>query len=105
MSFDKAIASGKEHRKQYRGSKAFDAYCRNHGGCSWCAENRQYANIKAKQKADAAVDEYLEQQDTKDKKQDNKNNTQQKGDEADAYDNNIRRTQHAGAGFPAAQAP
>ena len=65
MSFDKAIASGKEHRKQYRGAKAFDAYCRNHGGCSWCAENRQYANIKAKQKADAAINDYSEKQETK----------------------------------------
>lgn len=68
MSFDKAIASGKEHRKQYRGTKAFDAYCRNHGGCSWCAENRQYANKKVKQKADAAINDYSEKQETKDEK-------------------------------------
>ena len=68
MSFDKAITSGKEHRKQYRGAKVFDAYCRNHGGCSWCAENRQYAYIKAKQKADAAINDYSEKQETKDEK-------------------------------------
>jgi hypothetical protein len=33
MSLDKAIKTGKEHRKPYRGSKAFDRSCRNHGDC------------------------------------------------------------------------
>lgn len=42
MSLDKAIKHGKEHRKPYTGSKAFDYSCRNHGGCPWCAENRQH---------------------------------------------------------------
>lgn len=42
MSLDKAIKSGKEHRKQYYGCKSFDKTCRNHGGCPWCEENRQY---------------------------------------------------------------
>lgn len=37
---DKAIASGKEKRKPYRGAKAIDRSCRNHGGCAWCEENR-----------------------------------------------------------------
>lgn len=46
MSLRKAIEHGKEHRKPYRGSKDFDRTCRNHGSCSWCAENRQYKNIK-----------------------------------------------------------
>ena len=32
MTLDKAIEHGKEHRKQYRGSKVFDRTCRNHGG-------------------------------------------------------------------------
>lgn len=32
MAFTKAIEHKKEHRKIYRGSKAFDASCRNHGG-------------------------------------------------------------------------
>ena len=40
MSLDKAIEHGKEHRKNYHGSKAFDRTCRNHGGCEWCKENR-----------------------------------------------------------------
>ena len=39
---DKAIASGKERRKPYRGAKAIDRSCRNHGGCVWCEWNRLY---------------------------------------------------------------
>lgn len=42
MSLDKSIDHGKEHRKPYRGSKAFDPSCRNHGGCPWCEENRKH---------------------------------------------------------------
>lgn len=40
MSLDKAIEHKKEHRKQYKGAKAVDRTCRNHGGCNWCRENR-----------------------------------------------------------------
>lgn len=60
MSLDKAIEYGKEHRKRYYGNKAWDGSCRNHGGCSWCEANRQYANVKSKMKADASYSEYLE---------------------------------------------
>lgn len=49
MALDKAIKSGKEHRKKYYGSKAIDGSCRNHGGCPWCEENRQYKNLKRMQ--------------------------------------------------------
>ena len=52
MSLDKAIKSGKEHRKPYRGGKAVDRMCRNHGGCIWCKRNREYSTKKAEQKAD-----------------------------------------------------
>ena len=31
MSLNKGIESGKEHRRAYRKSKAFDRSCRNHG--------------------------------------------------------------------------
>ena len=40
MFLDKAITHGKEKRKPYRGAKAVDKYCRNHGSCIWCRENR-----------------------------------------------------------------
>lgn len=49
MSLDKAIEHGKEKRKPYRGSKAIDPTCRNHGGCEWCKENRTIKDIKKKQ--------------------------------------------------------
>lgn len=42
MSLDKGIEHGKEHRKPYTGSKAFDRTCRNHGSCDWCRGNRQF---------------------------------------------------------------
>lgn len=46
MSLDKAIEHGKEHRKPYRGAKAVDATCRNHGSCKWCESNRKYSDKK-----------------------------------------------------------
>lgn len=42
MSLDKAIEHGKEHRRKYRGAKAVDKNCRNHGGCDWCLGNRTH---------------------------------------------------------------
>ena len=42
MSLDKAIEHKKENRKPFRGSKAIDPSCRNHGGCPWCKENRKH---------------------------------------------------------------
>lgn len=48
MSFDKYM--GKEHRQQYRGSKAVDSTCRNHGSCDWCRENRTYSTRKRLEK-------------------------------------------------------
>lgn len=47
MALDKAIEHGKEHRKQYRGSKRIDKTCRNHGGCDFCKGNRLYQTLKA----------------------------------------------------------
>lgn len=43
MSLDKAIKHGKEKRKPYYNSKAFDTTCRNHGSCGWCEENRLHS--------------------------------------------------------------
>ena len=50
MSLDKAIEHGKEHRKPYRGSKAIDPSCRNHGGCPWCEGNRSIQTKKELEK-------------------------------------------------------
>lgn len=49
MGFEKAIEHKKTKRKPYRGSKAFDYSCRNHGGCPWCEGNRLH-NDKVKRK-------------------------------------------------------
>jgi len=46
MALDKAIDSGKEHRKPYYGSKRFDRTCRNHGSCGHCSENRKHKYTK-----------------------------------------------------------
>lgn len=46
MSLNKSIDHGKEHRNKYRGAKAVDPYCRNHGRCSWCRRNRLYSGKK-----------------------------------------------------------
>ena len=50
MSMDKAIESGKEHRKKYYGSKAIDKSCRCHGSCAFCLSNRMYQYKKEKEK-------------------------------------------------------
>lgn len=42
MSLDKAIEHGKERRRKYRGSKAIDSTCRNHGNCPACQNSRKH---------------------------------------------------------------
>lgn len=44
MGLEKAIESGKEHRKPYRGSKRFDLSCRNNNDCPWCKGNRLHSS-------------------------------------------------------------
>ena len=46
MSLDKGVAFGKEKRKKYRGSKAIDKTCRNHGSCPHCEGGRQHKSRK-----------------------------------------------------------
>lgn len=54
MSLDKGIKHGKEKRKPYRGAKAIDPSCRNHGGCPACECGRKYRS----KKREPVVDEY-----------------------------------------------
>ncbi len=56
MGLEKAIKHKKEKRKSYRGSKAFDCGCRNHGSCSWCLSNRVHKNRKRKLKSNDDID-------------------------------------------------
>lgn len=58
MSFDKAIEHKKEHRKPYKGAKLVDVFCRNHGACPWCKENRTYKNLKRIDQARNKEEEY-----------------------------------------------
>lgn len=55
---EKAIESGKEHRKQYTGAKAIDCSCRNGGSCDWCRTNRQKDYIKKTEKSNIDLKEW-----------------------------------------------
>lgn len=57
MSLNKAIKSGKEHRKPYRGAKAVDKQCRNHGSCPRCYSNRVFISCTIRE-AGVQRDEY-----------------------------------------------
>ena len=57
MSLDKAIKSGKEHRKPYRIPKSVDGTCCNHGSCPYCKGNRLYQRTKEEQKAKNKIEE------------------------------------------------
>lgn len=58
MSLDKAIEHGKEKRKPYRGAKAVDSHCRNHGDCPWCQGKIKYKKRKQKSLHDEEVKFY-----------------------------------------------
>jgi hypothetical protein len=57
MALDKAIASGKEHRKPYYKSARHDKTCRPGGGCSWCRGNRTHTNAVRLLKAGEPTDD------------------------------------------------
>lgn len=50
MGLEKSIKHGKEKREPYRGSKACDKTCRNHGSCDYCRNNRLFDTKKKLQK-------------------------------------------------------
>ena len=59
MSLDKAIEHGKEKRKPYRGAKAIDCTCRNHGSCTWYRDNRLHKRLKDEEASRQALEEDL----------------------------------------------
>ena len=59
MSLEKAIKHGKEHRKPYRGSKAFDCSCRNHGSCAYCESDRTLFDKKARLRTEGQEAEWV----------------------------------------------
>lgn len=58
MSLDKAISHGKEHRKPYRGAKACDKSCRNHGSDDWAKDNRFYRSNKLLEKSEQDLENF-----------------------------------------------
>lgn len=60
MSLDKAILHGKEKRKPYYGTKAFDATCRNHGSDDWARNNRQFQQKKSELRARSRIKDFEE---------------------------------------------
>lgn len=60
MALDKAIKSGKEHRKPYfKYCEQIDHSCRNHGGCKWCEENRKHKFMVREYETKQKLKEYL----------------------------------------------
>lgn len=57
MGLDKAIEHHKEKRKQYRGAKACDKTCRNHGSDDWAKDNRLYRSNKLIEKSEQDLEE------------------------------------------------
>ena len=57
MSLDKAIEHGKEKRKPYKGAKAIDCTCHNHGSCEWCRYNRVHKQIRDDEESRQALEE------------------------------------------------
>lgn len=57
MGLDKAIEHHKEKRKQYRGAKACDKTCRNHGSDDWAKDNRLYRSNKLLEKSEQDLEE------------------------------------------------
>ena len=61
MGFEKAIESGKEHRrnfKDYNFAKYVDKNCRNHGNCYYCKSGRLYQINKEKEKAKNKMEDW-----------------------------------------------
>lgn len=59
MGLEKGIENGREHRKRYTNSKAFDYSCRNHGGCAWCEGNRLYKTRRKEEEFSRELEEYI----------------------------------------------
>jgi len=57
MSLDKSIDHGKEKRKKYRGSKAWDCTCRNNNSCGWCRETRIHNTKRRKTESEYECEE------------------------------------------------
>jgi len=59
MSLNQGIAHQKEHRKQYRGAKAVDPSCRNHGADDWSKSDRTIHAQRQTAAADAELKDFV----------------------------------------------
>ena len=59
MALDKAIKSGKEHRRPYGFAKSICKSCRNHGDCPWCKANRLHSQIQIEKRTAEMIKEYM----------------------------------------------
>lgn len=50
----------KNKRKPYRGSKAFDTTCRNHGSCSYCRNNRLHSSKRRYETVKGQEEDYFD---------------------------------------------
>ena len=60
MSLDKTIEHRKERRHPYKGAKAVDRTCRNHGSCDWCMNNRLYSSKRNIAAVESRIEDYRE---------------------------------------------
>ena len=58
MGLERAIEHGKEKRKLYRDSRAFDHSCRNHKGCPWCEGNRLHRDRREEERTKKELEQF-----------------------------------------------
>lgn len=58
MGLEKAIEHHKEKRKPFKGAKAIDYSCRNHGSCEWCRGNRLYHDRREEERTRKELEQF-----------------------------------------------
>lgn len=61
MGLEKSIYHGKEKRKSFVGAKSFVRACRNHGGCSYCEDERTFFDKKERVGAKVKLDDFFKE--------------------------------------------
>ena len=61
MGLEKGIKYGKEKRKPYRGAKAVDKTCRNHGSDDWEKANRMFRANREKERTRMELEDYIKE--------------------------------------------
>ena len=61
MGLEKGIKYGKENRIPYRGAKAVDKTCRNHGSDDWEKANRMFRANREKERTEMELEDYIKE--------------------------------------------